>query len=160
MIAIIALCLSILVILAGMYLLSKSKKESLGNFYLFSSYSAIILGALLFAGTVIGGVCMRHCQGGKQGSCYSQGYDAKCGNGAMGGHCMSMCKSGGAGQCASMGGGMCHGGGAMACSQTGKMGKCGGMKHHEMMIEVHSDDDEGDENEDESEEETEEKTTE
>ena len=87
-------------------MLAKSKKDSLGNVYIFSSYSAILLGALMFSGAVIGGVCMMKCGHAKAQSCYvsscGQGYNSgmQCGSMSSSSKCAghgmkSMCKSGG-----------------------------------------------------------------
>ena len=93
MIGIIALGLSVLVILGGLYLLSKSKKESLSNLYVFSSYSAIILGGLLFAGTVIGGALMIRCHHSGNQSCFSQGHGDKCGSSSACSYAGKKCRS-------------------------------------------------------------------
>lgn len=91
-------------------MLAKSKKDSLGNLYVFSSYSAIVLGALMFAGAVIGGACMMRCGHSKaHSSCYAssceQGHGASMQCGSMScsskytGHDMKpMCKTGGFGK--------------------------------------------------------------
>lgn len=109
MILVISLSLSLLVILGGLFMLAKSKKDSLGNLYIFSSYSAIVLGALMFAGAVIGGACMMSCGHNKgHSSCYvspcGQGHGSamKCGSMSCSSKCAgqdmkAMCNSGGFG---------------------------------------------------------------
>lgn len=126
MIAIIALSLSSLVILAGLYLLSRTKKDNLGTAYLFSSYAAISLGILLFVGTAVGGVmkmCCKHSMTSSQ--CVMQ---SKCHMGGMA-NCESSCSmKGHSGHAMMMGHGM-----ASKCGQGsmyGKMhGKCAKKCH-------------------------------
>lgn len=79
MIALISVSLAALIILAGLYLLAKSKKDSLGSFYLFSSYSAIALGTLLFVGSIVGGVmsCCHHSKA--KSSCHAMMKSDNCG---------------------------------------------------------------------------------
>ena len=136
MIPIIALALSIIVMLGGLLLLARSKKDSLGNLYIFSSYAAIGLGALMFAGTVIGGACMvRHHHMEGNSSCYSQSHG---GHGGMAGdcqhdsHCSGQCMSGHHGKM--MGGGCMHGEQG-SCMHGGMHdGQGMGCKMHKKMI--------------------------
>ena len=124
MIIVIALSLSVLVMLGGLYLLSKSKKDSLGNLYVFSSYSAIALGALMFAGTVVGGAMMRCNHGMGHKSCYVGSH-----HGSYGGGC-------GAASCDHKGfHGMRGYHGMMGKSHHGCDASCGdhGMKGHHGM---------------------------
>jgi len=93
MIGVIALGLSILVMLGGLYLLAKSKKDSLGNLYIFSSYSAIVLGTLLFVGTIVGGVYMMKCHHNKGNSGYVKGHGSSCGQSAGCAKFSSCCSS-------------------------------------------------------------------
>jgi len=94
MIGVIALGLSILVLLGGLLLLAKTKKDSLGNLYIFSSYSAIVLGTLLFVGTIVGGVFMMKCHHGKgNSSCYVKGHGSSCGQSAGCAKFSSSCNS-------------------------------------------------------------------
>ena len=64
---IIGLLLSLLVILAGAFLLAYSKKESLGKFPKIASYVAILFGSAIFIGGLICALMM--CGKCKGGSC-------------------------------------------------------------------------------------------
>ena len=132
MIGVIGVALSILVMLAGLYLLAKSKKDSLGNLYIFSSYSAIALGGLLFVGTIVGGVMMscHHSKG--HSSCYVKGSDSSCGQASScskENSCKSHHKSHKKhGSCYGSGSGHYggHHGGQASCGHGG----CSSSKHH------------------------------
>jgi hypothetical protein len=154
MIGIIALALSILVMLSGLYLLAKSKKDSLGNLYVFSSYSAIVLGALMFAGTVVGGACMMsHHKCKAQSSCHMMAQGGQCQMNASCGHMQGNC----AGQCRShegfghRGANCGHGDMKASCSHGMGMGKMGSCKMHKEMIIEKTVMDDGDDDEDEME---------
>jgi hypothetical protein len=55
------LALSLLAILAGTLLLAKTKKEELGKFFSYISWFFLVVGFLLFAGSIAGGICkMKH----------------------------------------------------------------------------------------------------
>lgn len=131
MLFVIALSLSSLVILAGLYLLSRSKKENLSNVYQFSSYAAIVLGFLLFAGTIVGGgMRMMHCKKGHhaQSMCSPMHH----------GGAMSMCGS----SCGMKGHGMMgHGMKGMCGMKGGHHGMKGhagmGAGHHGMHTGMH-----------------------
>ena len=105
MLGIIAVSISLLVILAGLAMLAKSKKEELGKLYIFSSYAAIICGVGLFIGTNVNGLKRTWC--GSHGSCSS--YASQCGQGSCSGasacsysgHGKSSCKAGGHASCGS-----------------------------------------------------------
>lgn len=73
----ISVSVSLLVIVAGMLLLAKTKKDDLGNMFSFASYSVITIGLLVFLGSFIGGV-MHHCKA-RQGKGHC-GYSAKQGH--------------------------------------------------------------------------------
>ncbi|MFH1321885.1 MAG: hypothetical protein ABII90_14695 [Bacteroidota bacterium] len=49
--------LSLLVVVAGLFLLAKTKKEQLNNMFTFASFTVIILGILLMIATFFGGMC-------------------------------------------------------------------------------------------------------
>ncbi len=159
MLAVIGISLSLLVILSGLYLLAKSKKESLGNLYIFSSYSAIVLGGLLFAGTIVGGAMKMHhhrnysphhgihssshCGGGScHMNAYSQGHCAKGGKCARSGQCSGKCGNGGQGGHGHHEGGHGHHGDHHGGKMHKKM-----RKHHdgdskvEIEIEIDEEDD-------------------
>lgn len=51
------LAISLLTILAGILLLAKFKKEDLGKFFSYAAWFFIVVGFLLFAGFIAGGVC-------------------------------------------------------------------------------------------------------
>ena len=123
MFGIIAVSLSVLVILAGLSMLAKSKKESLGKLYIFSSYAAIFIGLGLFIGGNIGGMKrLVHANCGS--SCYSSG-----GHGGAS-SCASYSTNKGGGGCghASFGhgsyghGSSCGYGGKQSCSSGGHAG--------------------------------------
>lgn len=70
--AMITICLALLVIVAGMFLLAKTRTELLGKFFKFVSYMVIILGFLCVVCCLIHCFCpMGHC--GK-GSCSHDGH--------------------------------------------------------------------------------------
>ena len=68
----IAASMSLLVIIAGMFLLAKTQKENLSNFFKYVSYFVILIGFLNLIG---GGAifmakkCMKHCAAMSQGHC-------------------------------------------------------------------------------------------
>ena len=124
MIIIVALSLSLLVVLAALALLAKTKKEDLPKGYVFASYAVLSLGVLMFLGSIMGGV-MRTCQKRGHDSCYSSQQGEKCGH-------MSTCSKAGM-SCAHMG--MNHGQQGMcgsSCTKGGHHAKCDGM--HEGMM--------------------------
>lgn len=63
------LAISLLTILAGTLLLIKSNKDALGKFFAFISWFFIVVGFLLFAGFIAGGICKlsHHCKAGQPG---------------------------------------------------------------------------------------------
>ena len=63
------LFIALLTILAGTLLLAKTQKEELGKFYLNISRFFIIVGFILFIGSIAGGICMmvHHVKGGRPG---------------------------------------------------------------------------------------------
>lgn len=68
----IAASMSLLVIIAGMFLLAKTQKENLSNLFKYVSYFVIIVGFLnLFGGGVLfmAKKCMKHCMNQSQGHC-------------------------------------------------------------------------------------------
>jgi hypothetical protein len=77
MIIIVALSLSLLVVLAALALLAKTKKEDLPKGYVFASYATLSLGILMFLGSIMGGI-MKSCQHRGNDSCYSSQHGAKC----------------------------------------------------------------------------------
>ena len=132
MIGVIALSLSILVILSGLYLLSKSKKDSLGSLYVYSSYTAIILGGLLYAGTIVGATMMRHHHGARQASCYTSGGHghSSCAGQSSCHMNKAQCKSGNS---CSMGNSCMSKGNCSGNCEHGSMNSCGHGKHHGAM---------------------------
>lgn len=68
----IAASMSLLVIIAGMFLLAKTQKENLSNLFKYVSYFVILIGFLnLFGGGLIfmAKKCMSHCQSQSQMNC-------------------------------------------------------------------------------------------
>lgn len=105
MITIISISLALLVIVAGLLLLAKTKKEELGGLFTFSSYAVITCGVLLAAHAFIG--CMLMCHS-NQGGCGKASYAQCHGSGQGGGSCASYskgsCKSGHSGYHSEKGG--------------------------------------------------------
>ena len=130
MFGIIAVSLSVLVILAGLSMLAKSKKESLGKLYTFSSYAAIFIGLGLFIGGNIGGMKrLLHANCGSCSSSYGPKGHGSCASFA--GHQGSSCRSHASSGHGSYGhGSVCgHGGqssynhgGKSSCSSAGHSG--------------------------------------
>ncbi|HAW52112.1 MAG TPA: hypothetical protein DCX54_07275 [Flavobacteriales bacterium] len=112
MIIVVALSLSLLVVLASLALLAKTKKEELPKGYVFASYATLSLGILMFLGSIMGGI-VKSCHHRGQNSCHMSqaagncGHMAECSKGAMGGahmgsdcqhkSCKSSCTMGGHG---------------------------------------------------------------
>ena len=113
---------SLLVVVAGLFLLAKTKKEQLNNTFTFASFTVIILGILLMIASVIGGMC--HVMSSKCGerSTYQKHHSFMMGDYGKGeGSCYKMQK---------------HHGMQMCCKEQkgdkmhkwGKSGKCRGGK--------------------------------
>lgn len=143
MFGIIAVSLSVLVILAGLSMLAKSKKESLGKLYTFSSYAAIFIGLGLFIGGNIGGIKrLCHANGGSCSSSYGPKGPGSCASFSGhqgGGRCSSQASYGHGSSCGQGGQSSCSHGGKSSCSSKGHgngHGSCeksscshGGKKH-------------------------------
>ena len=86
MITIISISIALLVVVAGLYLLAKTKKEELGGLFTFSSYAVITCGILMAAYAFVG--CIVHCNSGG-GKCGKSGYAQCHGAGYDGGACAS-----------------------------------------------------------------------
>ena len=76
MVMLISISASMLVIVAGMLLLARTKKDGLGNMFSFASYSVITIGLLVFLSSFVIGIM--HCGGGKHGKGHGN-YGTKCG---------------------------------------------------------------------------------
>jgi hypothetical protein len=63
------IAVALLVVLAGTLLLAKSKKEELGKFFISISWFFLVVGFLLFIGSIAGGICKmkHHCMSGESG---------------------------------------------------------------------------------------------
>jgi len=135
MMTVVSLSLSLLVVLAALALLAKTKKDELAKGYVFASYTVLFLGILMFLGSVMGGVMRNLHHRGYNSCCVSQdagqcGYINRCGS-------AKMCKS-------SKG---FHHGQHMSCGSTCSMGghhsKCqswkDGAKHKRICIKKHGD---------------------
>ena len=126
MIIIVALSLSLLVVLAALALLAKTKKEDLPKGYVFASYATLSLGILMFLGSIMGGI-IRSCQHRGYDSCYSSHHGAKCSQ-------FSDCKK--ASSCSSHKGihhGQ-HGAYESSCTKGGHHANCDGkFKMHKRM---------------------------
>lgn len=119
----IAASMSLLVIIAGMFLLAKTQKENLSNMFKYVSYFVIIVGFLnLFGGGAffMAKKCMKHCMNQSQGHCGKK--DDCCKHKKSKKSCsrMEMCEEGQ---------GMCEEGGSKMCMEkrivinTGEMGE-------------------------------------
>lgn len=86
MITIISISIALLVVVAGLHLLAKTKKEELGGLFTFSSYAVITCGILMAACAFVG--CIVHCNSGG-GKCGKSGYTQCHGSGYGGGACAS-----------------------------------------------------------------------
>jgi len=82
----ISISVSMLVIVAGMLLLARTKKDDLGNMFSFASYSVITIGILIFLSSFVIGIM--HCGQGKYGKRHGN-YGAKCGQKSDRGCCAS-----------------------------------------------------------------------
>ena len=75
-----SISMAVIVIIAGMFLLAKTRSENLGTLFNFASYSSILIGCALLIGTITCGICKMMCNNcGNQSSKCSQKVDAKCG---------------------------------------------------------------------------------
>jgi hypothetical protein len=108
MITIISISIALLVVVAGLHLLAKTKKEELGGLFTFSSYSVITFGILMVAYAFVG--CIISCHSGGKG-CGKSGYSQYHGSGYGGGACASYGSKGSG--CASY----AHCGGQKSCSK-------------------------------------------
>ena len=110
MITIISISIALLVVVAGLHLLAKTKKEELGGLFTFSSYAVITFGILMVAYAFVG--CIISCHSGGKG-CGKSGYSQYHGSGYGGGACASYGHKGS--KCASY----AHCSGKKACSKDG-----------------------------------------
>lgn len=95
------LLLAMLVVLAGLFLLAKAKKEQLGRMYVIASTVATTFGILVFVFGITAGIlmcCHKACGHGKM-KCRSEMSCPMMGGGGMG-HCSEM--MGGHGGCSKM----------------------------------------------------------
>ena len=84
----IAISFSLLALVAGMYLLDKTKKEGLGKFYSFISWLVIVISMLVLLSSLTWEVCRMSCRP------YMEGSMEMCGPGMMGGDDCCMYKGG------------------------------------------------------------------
>ncbi len=94
-----SMSLSILVLLAGLFLLAYAKKEGLGKMTKFASYVAIVFGTVVFVGGLICSLSCGGCGGGhcekkvmihkemRGGHCDSEEMEMECHGSMGGGHC-------------------------------------------------------------------------
>lgn len=119
----IAASLSLLVIIAGMFLLAKTQKENLSNLFKYVSYFVILVGFLnLFGGGAffMAKKCMKHCSVQSKGHC-GKGDDChKKKKRKKACSAMEMCDEGGRG--------MCKEGGSEVCIEKRVVMNCEGMK--------------------------------
>lgn len=83
----IGLSLALLVIVAGMFLLAKTKKDDLGSVFRFTSYFTITIGVLFVIGGICGGLCKmaNHIGGGyDKAACHQSIGQSKCLSGGPG----------------------------------------------------------------------------
>ena len=104
MITIISISIALLVVVAGLHLLAKTKKEELGRLFTFSSYAVITFGILMVAYAFVG--CIISCHSGGKG-CGKSGYSQYHGSGHGGGACASYGSTGCKSKCSSYS--HCHG---------------------------------------------------
>ncbi len=104
MITIISISIALLVVVAGLHLLAKTKKEELGRLFTFSSYAVITFGILMVAYAFVG--CIISCHAGGNG-CGKSGYSQYHGSGHGGGACASYGSRGCKSKCSSYS--QCHG---------------------------------------------------
>jgi len=76
---IIGISISLLVIVAGMFLLAKSKKDQLGGIFKITSYITIVAGVLLLLGALCIGLCKIACCGSGGYGCGKASYHQSCG---------------------------------------------------------------------------------
>lgn len=147
MFGIIAISLSILTILAGLFMLAKSRKESLGKMFTFSSYAAIIGGVCLLIGGFVGGSVLLIKKGCTTNSgCYMKACNpgSNCSASMSGCRMQSMCSSMmmcGHGCQKSCGHGSCSAMAMKGCGHGMKTDHCKKKGHH-MMKKMHKGDDE------------------
>ncbi|MFI5202954.1 MAG: hypothetical protein ACHQF2_00540 [Flavobacteriales bacterium] len=108
------LLLSLLVVMAGLYMLAHSKKENLNKFYSISALVAVIFSSSVFIFGIAGGIMCMAC-----GKCKDNN------GGKMKRHMMMMQRMHGGGSCYMMNGngGMCEMGGG-SCEMGGNGGSC------------------------------------
>ena len=104
MITIISISIALLVVVAGLHLLAKTKKEELGRLFTFSSYAVITFGILMVAYAFVG--CIISCHSGGKG-CGKSGYSQYHGSGHGDGACASYGSRGCKSKCSSYSN--CHG---------------------------------------------------
>ena len=117
--------LALLAIVAGMYLLAKTKKEELGKLFKWVSYIVVICGFLCLACLLGQGIVHLSCRTGICGPerCHGMGMmpgGPHCGMGMEGGMCAPM-----GGGCMKGMQGCCKGHEGMGRGCRGEMGKCG-----------------------------------
>ena len=123
MITIISVSIALLVVVAGLHLLAKTKKEELGGLFTFSSYAVITFGILMVAYAFVG--CIISCHSGGKG-CGKSGYSQYHGSGHGGGACASYGSRGCKSKCSSYSN--CHG--KKGCSKTaGDKSSCSKASH-------------------------------
>lgn len=72
--------LGLIAVVAGMFLLAKTKTENLGTFFKIVSYSIVAIGLGVVLCTATCGIChmMSKCCGKAPKGCSEKGYDGKC----------------------------------------------------------------------------------
>lgn len=139
MIFIIALSLSVMIMLASVYLLGKIRKEDWPKIYSVAAYIGLSLGILFFLGSATAGIARGMCHHKKecvQSCSHGQGYGDmmkcghSCGHGAHGGQGMMSCGH----SCPMHGGGMNTRGGK--CRMHKKMNFDNGQANSTIEIEV------------------------
>lgn len=121
---IVLVLLASIVLIAGMFLLAKSKKDNLGKMFNVVAYGTISLSIAVIVFAIVGSCmmcCMHHKKGGKCESkkeCKMKCDDEKECSMKDGGSCSK------GGSCPMMGGASCH--------EGGKGGQCSSMGGHKM----------------------------
>lgn len=134
MLCIVQICLALLVIVAGMFLLATTQKDNLGGFFKAVAYSVLVLGFITFIASVGCALC--------GGACGPKDCDRPMNCSMQQSSCMQMDRNNcGGGGMMMMGGSCCRDGGMMKSCGPGGAGKCGGRKAKKCKMKWMDDDD-------------------
>lgn len=84
-------CLGLLTVTAGMFLLAKTRNEGLGKFFKTTAYIVIVFGFLSFGASLVHLFCPMHKQHGGKGCCGPEMHCAAQGGHGHGGEMPACC---------------------------------------------------------------------